>query len=93
MKMGMPLERAAREAMEDLRHLPVPFPPRMNLVPAHPGGGHVAMSAITTAEARYVHQTESMDAPGVRPRLVVPLDARAVAPREAGAATGGRRRR
>src|SRR5262249_20832749 len=31
-KMGLPLARATREAMTDLRHLTVPFPPRLNLV-------------------------------------------------------------
>ena len=72
-KMGMSLERAAREAMTDLRHLTVPFPPRMNLVAANRRGGHVAMTTVTTAEVRYVHQTERMDAPAVRPRQVVPL--------------------
>jgi beta-aspartyl-peptidase (threonine type) len=84
MKMGMALERAAREAMADLRPLPVPFPPRMNLVAVSPRGRHVAMTTVTTAEVRYVHQTERMDEPAVRPRLVVPL----------GPASGrGRRRR
>jgi beta-aspartyl-peptidase (threonine type) len=91
MKTGMTLERAAREAMEDLRHLPVPFPPRMNLVAVHPRGGHVAMTTVTTAEVRYVHQTGSMDAPVVRPRLAVPLDARGGArPRAAPASRGAR---
>jgi beta-aspartyl-peptidase (threonine type) len=73
MKTGMTLERAAREAMEDLRHLTVPFPPRMNLIAVSPRGGHLAMTTVTTVEVRYVHQTGRMAAPLVRPRLVVPL--------------------
>jgi isoaspartyl peptidase/L-asparaginase-like protein (Ntn-hydrolase superfamily) len=73
MKTGMTLERAAREAMEDLRHLTVPFPPRMNLIAVSPRGGHVAMTTVTTPEVRYVHQTGRMAAPLLHPRLVVPL--------------------
>jgi beta-aspartyl-peptidase (threonine type) len=73
MKMGMTLEHAAREAMEDLRRLTVPFLPRMNLVAVSPRGGHLAMTSVTTAEVRYVHQTGRMAAPLVRPRFVVPL--------------------
>jgi isoaspartyl peptidase/L-asparaginase-like protein (Ntn-hydrolase superfamily) len=73
MKTGMALERAAGEAMKDLRHLTVPFPPRMNLVAVSPRGRHVALTTVTNAEVRYVHQTDRMDAPAVRPRLVVPL--------------------
>jgi len=73
LKMGRTLERSAREAMTDLRHLTVPFPPRMNLVAVSPRGGHVGLTTVTTGEARYVHQTDRMDAPAVRPRLVVPL--------------------
>jgi beta-aspartyl-peptidase (threonine type) len=74
MKMGRSLDRAAREAMTDLRHLTVPFPPRMNLVAVSPRGGHVGFTTVTTGEVRYVYQTARMDAPAVRPRLVVPLE-------------------
>jgi beta-aspartyl-peptidase (threonine type) len=73
LKMGLPLERAAREAMIDLRHLTVPFPPRLNLVAVDARGHHVAMTTETTREVRYVYQTGRMAAPAVRPRLVVPL--------------------
>ena len=51
MKMGRSLERAAREAMTDLRRLSVPFPPRMNLVAVSARGSHVALTTITTGEA------------------------------------------
>ena len=73
MKMGRSLERATREAMTDLRHLTVPFPPRMNLVAVTPRGGHVGLTTVTSGEARYAYQTGRMDAPAVRPRLIVPL--------------------
>jgi beta-aspartyl-peptidase (threonine type) len=75
LKMGRSLDRAAREAMTDLRHLTVPFPPRMNLVAVSPRGGHVGLTTVTTAEVRYVYQTGRMEAPALRPRLVVPLEA------------------
>src|SRR5262245_25942296 len=73
LKMGLSLERAAREAMTDLRHLTVPFPPRMNLVAVDARGRHVAMTTETTREVRYVYQTGRMNTPAVHPRQVVPL--------------------
>jgi beta-aspartyl-peptidase (threonine type) len=80
-KMGMPLERAAREAMADLRHCVVPFPPRMNLVAIDARGHHVALTTETAREVRYVYQTGRMTAPASRPRAVVPLPGPARAPR------------
>ena len=73
MKMGRSLERAAREAMTDLRRLSVPFPPRMNLVAVSARGSHVGLTTVTTGEVRYAYQTGRMDAPATRPRLVIPL--------------------
>ncbi|PYO51443.1 MAG: asparaginase, partial [Candidatus Rokuibacteriota bacterium] len=73
LKMGLSLERAGREAMTDLRHLTVPFPPRMNLVAVDARGRHLAITTETAREVRYVYQTGRMAAPAVRPRLVVPL--------------------
>ena len=73
LKMGLSLERAGREAMTDLRHLTVPFPPRMNLVAVDARGHHLAITTETAREVRYVYQTGRMAAPAVRPRLVVPL--------------------
>src|SRR5262249_2742820 len=73
LKMGRALERATREAMTDLRHLTVPFPPRMNLVAVSPRGGHVGFTTVTTAEVRYLYQTVRMEAPATRPRLVARL--------------------
>lgn len=73
MKMRLSLERAGREAMTDLRHLTVPFPPRMNLVAIDARGRHIGMTSETAREVRYVYQTARMAEPAVRPRLVVPL--------------------
>ena len=73
MKMGRSLERAAREAMTDLRRLSVPFPPRMNLVAVSARGSHVGLTTVTTGEVRYAYQTGRMDDPATRPRLVIPL--------------------
>jgi hypothetical protein len=36
-------------------------------------GGHLGLTTVTTAEVRYVYQTDRMDVPAARPRLVVPL--------------------
>jgi isoaspartyl peptidase/L-asparaginase-like protein (Ntn-hydrolase superfamily) len=72
-KMGLKLAAAARTAMTDLRDLPVPFPPRMNLVAIDARGAHLAMTTETTREVRYVYQSGRMSEPTVRPRLVVPL--------------------
>jgi isoaspartyl peptidase/L-asparaginase-like protein (Ntn-hydrolase superfamily) len=44
LKMGLVLPQASREAMTDLRHLTVPFPPRTNLVAVDARGRHVAMT-------------------------------------------------
>ena len=73
LKMGFPLEHACREGMTDLRHLTVPFPPRMNLVAIDAHGGHTAMTTETAREVRYVYQTGRMAGPAVQPRQVVPL--------------------
>src|SRR5215472_2816565 len=73
LKMGFSLERAAREAMTDLQHLTVPFPPRMNLVAIDRRGRHLGMTTEMVRPVRYLYQTERMSAPAVRPRLVIPL--------------------
>ena len=83
-KTGLALARAAREVMTDLRHLSVPFPPRMNLVAVDARGRHLAMTTETAREVRYAHQTGRMAAPAIRPRLVVPLAPRQHRPRRAG---------
>jgi beta-aspartyl-peptidase (threonine type) len=73
LKMRLSLLRATREAMSDLRHLTVPFPPRMNLVAVDAQGHPLAMTTEAVRQVRYVYQTGRMTAPAVRPRLVVPL--------------------
>lgn len=74
MKMGMSLQRAAREAMKDLRALPVPFPPGMNLIAVDARGKHVGFTTETDRVIEYVFQTDKMDAPKVKARTVVPLN-------------------
>jgi beta-aspartyl-peptidase (threonine type) len=73
LKMGLPLERACREAMTELRHLTVPLAPRMTLVAIDARGGHTAMTTVTSHPVRYVYQTGRMASPRMRPRQVVPL--------------------
>ena len=73
LKMGWSLERAAREAMTDLHHVSVPFPPRMNLVAIDRRGRHLAATTETARPLRYVYQTGRMSAPAYRRRLVLPL--------------------
>lgn len=73
MKIGMSLEEAASEAMKDLRHLTVPFPPGMNLVAIDAQGHHIAMTTETEREVTYIYQTDDMSEPVMKPRVVVPL--------------------
>jgi len=73
MKMGMTLQRAAREAMRDLRALTVPFPPGMNLVAVDAQGRHVGFTTETDRVVEYVFQTETMKTPRWKKRVVVPL--------------------
>jgi beta-aspartyl-peptidase (threonine type) len=75
LKMGLSLDRASREAMSDLRHLTVPFPPRMNLVAVDAKGHHVGLTTEPVRQVRYVYQTGRMMTPSVEPRLVIPLKA------------------
>ncbi len=73
MKMGKSLDDACREAMLDLRHLTVPFPPGMNLVALDARGNHAAYSTETERETTYIFQTEEMNEYETRKRVVVPL--------------------
>ncbi len=73
MKTGQSLGRACREAMKDLRSLTVPFQPGMNLVAVDAHGHHTAMTTEVDRVVTYVYQTDNMDVPAVKPRLVVPL--------------------
>ena len=73
MKTGKALVAAGREAMKDLRRLTVPFPPGMNLVAVDRDGRHTAMTTETDREVTYIFQTDKMQAPVIKPRIVVPL--------------------
>ncbi len=73
MKMGMTLKRAAREAMQDLRTLTVPFPPGMNLIAVDAQGKHCAFTTETDRVVEYVFQTDKMQAPKSKARTIVPL--------------------
>jgi beta-aspartyl-peptidase (threonine type) len=73
LKLGRSLAWAAREAMRDLRHLTVPFPPRLHLVAIDAAGRHLGLTSDAARAVRYVYQTGRMAAPAVRPRAVVPL--------------------
>ncbi|MEP7199940.1 MAG: N(4)-(beta-N-acetylglucosaminyl)-L-asparaginase [Chloroflexota bacterium] len=73
MKTGMTLAQAARAAMKDLRHLTVPFPPGMNLVAVDANGKHTALTTETDRAVTYIYQTEKMDEPKIKARVVVPL--------------------
>lgn len=74
MKMGMTLTRAAREAMQDLRALTVPFPPGMNLIAVDARGKHCGFTTETERVMEYIFQTGKMNAPKVKARTIVPLD-------------------
>ncbi len=75
MKLGMTLRRAAREALKDLRSVPVPFEAAISLVAVDAHGRHLAMTTETDRKLTYVYQTGTMKEPIVRPRIVVPLEA------------------
>jgi isoaspartyl peptidase/L-asparaginase-like protein (Ntn-hydrolase superfamily) len=74
MKMGMSLDAACREAMQDLRHLTVPFPPGMNLVAIDARGNDAAFTTETERKVTYVFQTDAMNDYETRNRIIVPLD-------------------
>lgn len=73
MRMGMTLQRAAREAMKDLRVLTVPFPPGMNLIAVDASGKHVGVTTETDRVVEYVFQTDKMKMPRHKARVIVPL--------------------
>jgi L-asparaginase / beta-aspartyl-peptidase len=77
MKMGMNLSAACAEAMHDLRHLAVPFPPGMNLVAINARGDHAAYTTETDREVTYVFQTDEMKEYETRRRNILPLNPKA----------------
>ena len=60
LKLGLPLRKAARRAMNDLRDLGGDFIGGMNLIAQDADGGHIGMSS--RADGGYIYQTESMNA-------------------------------
>ena len=74
LKMGMNLNDACAEAMRDLRHLSVPFPPGMNLVALDARGNHAAFTTETEREVTYVFQNDAMTEHETKKRIVIPLN-------------------
>jgi len=69
LKMGLYLEEAGRQAMEDLQVLPNPYLGPMNIVALDKDGRHAAFS--NQEDRTYVYMTEEMDEPEELPRVVV----------------------
>ncbi|MGA9349602.1 MAG: N(4)-(beta-N-acetylglucosaminyl)-L-asparaginase [Anaerolineae bacterium] len=69
MKMGLSLEEAGRQAMEDLQVLPSPYLGPMNIVALDKDGHHAAFS--NQEERTYVYMTGEMTEPEESPRVVV----------------------
>jgi beta-aspartyl-peptidase (threonine type) len=70
MKMGLTLEEAGRQAMEDLHALAEPYQGVLNIVALDKNGRHAAFS--NREKRTYVYMTEEMDEPEELPRIVVP---------------------
>jgi beta-aspartyl-peptidase (threonine type) len=69
LKMGLSLEEAGRQVMEDLHALPAPYQGAMNIVALDKDGHHAAFS--NREDRTYVYMTEEMDGPGELPRVLV----------------------
>jgi beta-aspartyl-peptidase (threonine type) len=69
LKMGLSLEKAGRQAMEDLNALAAPYLGVMNIVALDKDGRHTAFS--NREERSYVYMTGEMDEPEELPRVVV----------------------
>ncbi|MBC8255673.1 MAG: N(4)-(beta-N-acetylglucosaminyl)-L-asparaginase [Ardenticatenia bacterium] len=69
LKMGLSLEEAGRQAMEDLHDLPAPYLGEMNVVALDKDGHHAAFSNRKTRT--YVYMTGEMDEAEELPRMVV----------------------
>ncbi|MFQ5812538.1 MAG: N(4)-(beta-N-acetylglucosaminyl)-L-asparaginase [Anaerolineae bacterium] len=70
LKMGLSLETAGRQAMEDLHALAAPYLGEMNIVALDKDGRHAAFS--NREDRTYVYVTEEMDEPEELPRVLVP---------------------
>jgi len=69
LKMGLSLEEAGREAMEDLHDLTAPYLGKMNIVALDKHGRHAAFS--NREDRTYIYMTEEMDEAEEMPRVVV----------------------
>jgi len=72
MKMGMSLVEAGQEAMQDLRHVSIPWPRGMNLIAVDSEGHH--WGASSREESVYLYMTDDMAEPARAPRAYVPLE-------------------
>jgi len=70
LKMGLSLEEAGRQAMEDLHALAVPYLGAMNIVALDKHDHHTAFS--NQEDRTYIYMTGEMDEPGELPRVSVP---------------------
>ncbi len=70
LKMGLSLEEAGHQAMEDLQDLAAPYLGGMNIVALDKDGRHIAFS--NREDRTYVYVTEGMDEPQELPRVLVP---------------------
>jgi beta-aspartyl-peptidase (threonine type) len=70
LKMGLSLEEAGRQAMEDLHALPAPYLGAMNIVALDKDGHHAAFS--NREDRTYIYMTGEMVEPEELPRAVVP---------------------
>jgi len=71
MKMGMSLEEAGRQAMQDLNDLSGPYLSGMNIVALDKDGNPGGFS--TNEEASYIWMTDQMDQPIEAPRVYIPV--------------------
>ena len=69
LKMGLSLEEAGRQAMEDLNALPAPYLGGMNIIALGKDGHHAAFS--NQEDRTYIYMTGEMDKPEELPRMVV----------------------
>jgi beta-aspartyl-peptidase (threonine type) len=71
LKMGLSLEEAGRQAMEDLHALAALYLGAMNIVALGKDGRHAAFS--NQENRTYIYMTEDMDEPEELPRVLVPM--------------------
>lgn len=70
LKIGLSLEEAGRQAMEDLHALAAPYLGEMNIITLDKDGHHAAFS--NREERTYIYMTEEMEEPEELRRVLVP---------------------